>query len=58
MRLTLAEQQAILAFAARVSSLTNERAEDLAAILRDVVQGEGDVRTGLLGYARHIAGER
>ena len=29
-----------------------------AAIVRDVVRGEGDVRTDLLGYARHIAGER
>jgi uncharacterized RDD family membrane protein YckC len=57
-RFTLAEQQAILAFAARVPSLTDERAEELAAIVRDVVRDEGDVRTGLLGYARHIAGER
>ncbi|MGH8588530.1 MAG: RDD family protein [Gammaproteobacteria bacterium] len=57
-RFTLAEQQAILAFAARVPSLTNERAEEIAAIVRDVVRGERDVRTGLLGYARHIAGER
>jgi uncharacterized RDD family membrane protein YckC len=56
--LTLAEQQAILAFAARVPSLTRERVEELAAIVRDVVRGEGDVTAGLLGYARHIAGER
>jgi len=41
-----------------VPSLTNERAEELAATLRDVVRGEGDVTAGLLGYARHIAGER
>jgi uncharacterized RDD family membrane protein YckC len=57
-RFTLAEQQAILAFAARVPSLTNERAEELASIVRDIVRGEGDVTAGLLGYARHIAGER
>jgi uncharacterized RDD family membrane protein YckC len=56
--LTLAEQQAILAFAARVPSLTIERVKELAAIVRDVVRGEGDVTADLLGYARHIAGER
>ncbi len=62
-RLTPAEQQAILAYAARVPLLTRERSSELAAIVRKHVGAEGASDEGeasdrLLGYARYLAGER
>jgi uncharacterized RDD family membrane protein YckC len=62
--LSSSEQQLIVAFAARVPRLTSDRAQELAHIF-DPVRGKGRSRTALhadvdslLGYARHIVGER
>jgi len=62
--LSSSEQQLIVAFAARVPRLTPERAQELAQILygknnrqnaRTALRADVD---SLLGYARHIVGER
>ncbi len=62
LRLTLAEQQAILTYAARVPLLTPERAQELAAIVREIAGSDGgvddEVTARLLGHARYLAGER
>jgi uncharacterized RDD family membrane protein YckC len=62
--LSSSEQQLIVAFAARVSRLTPDRAQELAQIL-DPASGQANPRTALrgdvdslLGYARYIVGER
>jgi uncharacterized RDD family membrane protein YckC len=64
--LSSSEQQLIVAFAARVPRLTPDRAQELAQIL-DPASAQGNLRAhtalrgdvdSLLGYARHIVGER
>ncbi|MDR2209101.1 MAG: RDD family protein [Azoarcus sp.] len=61
--LSSSEQQLIVAFADRVPRLTPDRAQELAQIL-DPASGHGTRATlrgdvdSLLGYARHIVGER
>jgi len=63
--LSSSEQQLIVAFAARVPQLTPERAQELALILHSK-NGKNQRPPGtlhanvesLLGYARHIVGER
>jgi len=54
MALTLDEQQAIVSYGERSSSLNRDRAEELARILQPIL---GDVdRERLLGYAKWLAG--
>ncbi len=57
-RLTSAEQQALVAFAARIPRLTPERASELAGIVGGLVPTGHDKVNTVLGYARHIAGHR
>ncbi|MDR2881544.1 MAG: RDD family protein [Azoarcus sp.] len=59
--LSSSEQQLIVAFAARVPRLTPDRAQELAQILRPARHTSTVLRAdvdSLLGYARHIVGER
>jgi len=64
-RLSSAEQQLIVSFAARIPRMTPERAEELAEILAptrvDADRRRGQLQGGapaLIGYARHLLGER
>lgn len=57
MRLTLAEQQALLAFVERYDTLSDERANELANILAPLTKDSKlPVKETLLGYANAIVG--
>lgn len=57
MRLTLAEQQALLAFVERYDTLSDERADELANILAPLTKDSKlPVKETLLGYANAIVG--
>jgi uncharacterized RDD family membrane protein YckC len=58
--LSIAEQRAILDFAARSGGLTRERAEELAQITRSLVDdaAPGEAAARLVGIANHLAGRQ
>ena len=58
--LSIAEQRAIIDFAARSTGLTPERAEELAQIPRSLINGalRGDAAARLVGIANHLLGRR
>ena len=58
--LSIAEQRAIIDFAARSTGLTPERAEELAQIPRSLIDGapRGDAAARLVGIANHLLGRR
>lgn len=56
--LSLDEQQALLSFAERTAQLTEERAEELAALTGPLVEKEQRPLHTLLGVANWIAGKR
>ncbi len=56
--LQLTEQQAILSFAQRSPLLTDERAEELAALTGPLVENTGSARQRLLAISNWIAGKR
>ena len=58
--LSIAEQRAIIDFAARSTGLTPERSEELAQIPRSLIDGapRGDATARLVGIANHLLGRR